>query len=269
MSNDAKVVENPVTGERATFRTRSAQTDGELLEFELALAPRPTAVPAHIHSRQEEHIEVTSGSVLLRLGRREERLSSGASMTQPAGVAHTLWNDGEEEARLVVQVRPALRTEVAIETIFGLARDGKTNKQGNPNPLQGSLLARKYDTFFGWPAVAVQKALLAPLVPRRAAAGLSRSVSAVQRTRGQLRTRLRSRRPRYAFFPSRGSRVRLSSLAPSARYGRPPEKSRGLSLAPGVTQIVSQPWVRAIVSSAAAASAAAVRTWFHSVHSER
>ncbi len=165
MSNDAKVVENPVTGERATFRTRSAQTDGELLEFELALAPRPTAVPAHIHSRQEEHIEVTSGSVLLRLGGREERLSSGASMTLPAGVAHTLWNDGEEEARLVVQVRPALRTELAIETIFGLARDGKTNKQGNPNPLQGSLLAREYDTFFGWPAVAVQKALLAPLVP--------------------------------------------------------------------------------------------------------
>lgn len=28
-----------------------------------------------------------------------------------------------------------------------------------------SALAREYDTFFGWPAVAVQKALLAPLVP--------------------------------------------------------------------------------------------------------
>ena len=165
MANDANVIENPVTGERLTFRKRSAQTGGLLLEFELALAPRPAAVPAHIHARQEEHIEVTSGCVLLRLGGKEQRLSAGAAMTLPAGVAHTLWNDGEEEARILVQVKPALRTEVAIETIFGLARDGKTNKRGNPNLLQGALLAREYETFFGWPSVPVQKALLAPLVP--------------------------------------------------------------------------------------------------------
>ena len=165
MPNDHNVIENPVTGERVTFRKRPAETGGALLEFELALEPRPAGPPEHIHARQEEHIAVTSGSVLLRLGGSQQRLSTGTAMTLPAGVAHTLWNDGDEEARVVVQVRPALSTDVAIETLFGLARDGKTNKHGNPNPLQGALLAREYETFFGWPAVPLQRALLAPLVP--------------------------------------------------------------------------------------------------------
>ena len=158
-------IENPVTGERVTFRQRSGQTGGGLLEFELVLEPRPAAAPGHIHARQDEQIEVTSGAVRLRLGGEEQRLEAGAALTLPAGIAHTLWNDGDEDARLLVRVRPALRTETGIETIFGVARDGKTNARGNPNPLQGALLARAYDTFFGWPPVPVQKALLAPLVP--------------------------------------------------------------------------------------------------------
>ena len=164
-NDDSDSIENPSTGERIAFAKRSARTGGELLEFELALEPRPAAVPEHVHARQEEHIEVTSGAVLLRLGGKEQRLVTGAAMTLPAGVAHTLWNDGEEEARLLVQVRPALRTEIAIKTLFGLARDGKTNKHGSPNHLQGVLLAREYETFLGWPAVPIQKALLVLLVP--------------------------------------------------------------------------------------------------------
>ena len=158
-------IENPVTGERIVFAKRPAPTDGAPLEFELTLEPRPAAVPEHIHARQEEHIEVTAGAVLLRLGGKEQRLATGAALTLPAGIAHTLWNDGESEARLLVQVRPALRTKIAIETLFGLARDGKTNKHGSPNPLQGSLLAREYETFLGSPPVPIQKALLLVLIP--------------------------------------------------------------------------------------------------------
>lgn len=165
MPNDTDVVENPRTGERVTFRKRSAHTGGVLLEFELALEPRPTAVPAHIHIRQEEHIEVTSGALLLRLGGEEQRLDVGAAKTLPAGVAHTLWNDSDETAHLLVQVRPALSTEIAIESLFGLARDGKTSKQGSPNLLQAALLAREYETFLSSPPVPIQKVLLATLAP--------------------------------------------------------------------------------------------------------
>ncbi len=165
MADETNVVENPVTGERITFKHRPAETAGNLLEFELALEPRAKAAPPHIHARQAEHIEVTAGTVQLRLSGDERRLSSGDAMTLPAGVPHGLWNDGDSEARLLVQVTPGLRTATAIETLFGLARDGKTDKRGSPNPLQGALLAREYETFFAFPPVAVQRALLAPLVP--------------------------------------------------------------------------------------------------------
>jgi len=165
MSNATDAVENPVTGERIVFRNRSAQTDGSMLEFDLTLEPRPAAVPEHIHVRQEEHIQVTSGSVLLRLGGQQQRVSTGDDVTLPSGIAHTLWNDGEEDARLLVQVRPALRTEVAIETLFGLARDGKTARDGSPRLLQAALLAREYDTFLGKPAVPIQRIVLAALAP--------------------------------------------------------------------------------------------------------
>ncbi len=165
MADEADVVENPVTGERIIFKRRPAETDGELLEFELVLEPRATAAPAHIHARQEEHVEVIAGAVQLRLGGKERRLSGGDALTLPAGVPHSLWNDGDSEARLLVRVKPGLRTDAAIETLFGLARDGKTDKRGSPNPLQGALLAREYETFFAFPPVAVQRILLTPLVP--------------------------------------------------------------------------------------------------------
>jgi len=158
-------IENPVTGERITFTKRAADTDGEVLEFELMLAPRDRAVPAHVHAKQEEHVRVVSGAVTLRLGGEEHRLNAGDERALPAGVPHTLWNDGKADAHLIMRVTPALRTETAIETIFGLARDGKTDKSGNPNPLQGSLLAREYETFLAFPPVAVQRIALAPLVP--------------------------------------------------------------------------------------------------------
>ena len=47
--------------------------------------------------------------------------------------------------------QPALAMEAAFETLFGLARDGKTNDKGMPNLLHGALLAREYDT--SWPVL--------------------------------------------------------------------------------------------------------------------
>ena len=39
---------------------------------------------------------------------------------------------------MLVDFRPALRTEIAFEALAGLARDGKTTKAGIPkNPLPG------------------------------------------------------------------------------------------------------------------------------------
>ena len=41
-------------------------------------------------------------------------------------------------------MRPALQFEQLIETMFGLAADGKTNRKGMPNPLRLAVIARHH-----------------------------------------------------------------------------------------------------------------------------
>ena len=47
---------------------------------------------------------------------------------------------------MLVEVRGAgvARGEMAIETMWGLARDGKTNRKGVPNPLQFAVIVREF-----------------------------------------------------------------------------------------------------------------------------
>jgi hypothetical protein len=61
----------------------------------------------------------------------------------PAGVPHAWKNPStNEELRLVSELRPPLVFETILETTFGLARDGKSTRQGIPkNPLQIAVLA--------------------------------------------------------------------------------------------------------------------------------
>ena len=112
----------------------------------------------------EERFEVISGTMEVRVGGRERRLERGQSVVVPKGVPHTFWNPGDEELRLLVELRPALNTETMFETYFGLARDGKAFKSGIPkNPLQAAVLVRECgaDTCPAWPPMPVYRMLLA------------------------------------------------------------------------------------------------------------
>lgn len=165
MARAGDVLENPVTGERIVFRRVAADTNGELLLFDLFFQPHGFVQVEHIHPRQEERVELVSGSARYRLGGKEVGLSVGQVAALPPGIPHTLWNVGEDEAHLRIEARPALKMEVALETLFGLARDGKTDDKGRPNPLHGALLAREYDLFLASPPIALQRAGMAVAAP--------------------------------------------------------------------------------------------------------
>src|SRR5204863_7504354 len=49
----------------------------------------------------------------------------------------------DEEARFLLEVRPALKFESLIETMFTFAADGKTGKRGLPGPLRLAVIARE------------------------------------------------------------------------------------------------------------------------------
>ena len=141
MIRTGQTIENPVTGERLVFRRTAADTNGELVIVETFVQPHGFVAAAHVHPSQEERFEVLRGTVGLRIGRDEIVAGPGQRITVPAGTAHRFWNAGEEEAHFVCEIRPALRFEQLIETMFGLASDGKTNRKGMPNPLRLAVIA--------------------------------------------------------------------------------------------------------------------------------
>src|SRR5919201_2539851 len=134
-------IENPVTGERLVFRQTSHETGGEAVVLETYLKPNAFVAAAHGHAAQGERFEVLRGSVGFKIGRKKLVAGPGQRLTVPAGTPHRFWNAGEDEAHFVCEVRPALQFEALLETMFELAADGNTNRNGMPNPLRLEVIA--------------------------------------------------------------------------------------------------------------------------------
>ena len=167
MIHPGDTLENPVTGERFTFTHTAASTDGELLAFDFALRPGGAVPVPHVHPIQTERFEVVSGRMRFRVGFKTLIAGPGDVVEVEPGVMHSFANAGEEEAKLRVEVRPALRMEEMFAEVIAMAKAGRMTKRGLPrNPLALASLARAYDQEAHAPflSVGVQRALLAPLV---------------------------------------------------------------------------------------------------------
>ncbi len=164
MAKAGDIIENPATGERITFLNTTQETNGELLRFEYVLPPGFT-IAEHVHPHQEERHEVLSGTLRGRVGGQERDYGQGERVFGPAGVPHAWQNpSSDEHLRFVSELRPPLVFEAILETTFGLARDGKTTRQGIPkNPLQLAVLVDETRGMFysSRVPVAIQEAFLA------------------------------------------------------------------------------------------------------------
>jgi quercetin dioxygenase-like cupin family protein len=162
-----ETLENPVTGERFTFTHTAASTDGELLAFDFALRPGGAVPIPHVHPIQTERFEVLEGRMRFRIGLRTVMAGPGDVIEVAPGVAHAFANAGPDEARLRVEVRPALAMENMFAEVVAMAKAGRMTRRGLPrNPLALAVLARKYDQEAHAPllSIGVQRLLLAPLV---------------------------------------------------------------------------------------------------------
>jgi quercetin dioxygenase-like cupin family protein len=183
MITPGQTLENPITGERFTFTHTAATTDGELLAFDFALRPGGAVPIPHVHPIQTERFEVTEGQMRFKVGLRTVIAGPGDVVEVEPGVSHSFANAGDEEARLRVEVRPALAMEEMFADVIGMAQAGRMNRRGMPrNLLDLALLARTYDQEAHAPLMGVrmQRVLLAPLVwlarrrgARRAAASVA------------------------------------------------------------------------------------------------
>ena len=113
MIHAGDLLENPTTGERLLFRKTSSDTGGEAVVLETFVKPDGFVAAAHVHPYQEERFEILDGSVGFMLGGKEFIAGPGEKLTVPTGTPHRFWNAGEEEARFVCEVRPALQFRAA------------------------------------------------------------------------------------------------------------------------------------------------------------
>ncbi len=165
MAYTGQTLDNPVSGERITFRKTAADTNGELLEIDLELAPDGQVPGKHVHPKQEERFEVLSGTMKFKMGLKTVIAEAGDVVTVPAGVSHKFSNGGDETAHVRVQVRPALQMERLFETAVALAQEGRTLGNGMPKPLDLALFVQEFgDEVQGaFPPAWVQRATMAPL----------------------------------------------------------------------------------------------------------
>jgi quercetin dioxygenase-like cupin family protein len=136
VATNARVIENQASGERIVLLQTAAETDGRLLSFELSLRPGARVPAAHSHPAQEERFTVLCGRVRFRLRTRTLIAEPGRAVTVEAGTSHSFANVGEETARLLVEVRPALNSEELLVAAAELAAtEGRARRLPRPVDL--------------------------------------------------------------------------------------------------------------------------------------
>jgi quercetin dioxygenase-like cupin family protein len=165
MAFSGQVLDNPISGERITFRSTAADTNGELLAVDLELSPDGHVPGAHVHPLQEERFEIVQGTMRFRRGLRTITARAGEFVVVPPGTIHRFENAGRGPALVRVEVRPALRMEELFESAVALAREGRTTAAGMPHPLDLALFMREFDAEVRAPYVpaALVRAVMAPL----------------------------------------------------------------------------------------------------------
>jgi quercetin dioxygenase-like cupin family protein len=165
---DRTVHADPLTGQRFRALKTGDETGGQPLQTELWLASGGY-IPAHVHPQQNERFELLSGQLRFTIGDQERVADVGDVIVVPAGTPQRASNESAEEAHLLIEVRPALDLQQALETLAALARSGRFTRRFIPRTpaalLQLSVVADGYrDTVcVTSPPLAAQRLLLPPL----------------------------------------------------------------------------------------------------------
>jgi quercetin dioxygenase-like cupin family protein len=144
MANPGERISNPMMGATIEFRDTAASTSGALVRMEFTLAPRGVIAGEHMHPIQRERFEVLSGRMTGRVAGVDSEVEAGGSSEMKPGVPHCWWNGGEDEARLLVEFRPALKTDEFFEWVFALGRRSLTDAHGVPKSYHRLTVLTRY-----------------------------------------------------------------------------------------------------------------------------
>jgi len=162
---------------------RPDDTNGDFVRFESIVHPAPEAAGTdhdldherylidnpdeHVHPHQREVIEVLVGEYGVAFEGTEHRLGEGEEIIIPEDTPHRHWNPTAQPVRVAHEHHPARDSGAHAAAMYALARDGKTDEKGLPNPLQFAVLNDAYPGVAYSTAIPipVQKAMTALLAP--------------------------------------------------------------------------------------------------------
>lgn len=162
-----EVWENPVTREHGTILELPWDNSEGRVTAELIARVGSRVAGEHRHPALVERFTVLEGELTVKLNGEISTLRRGEVAVVEAGIWHDWWNASSRDARVLLDVTPGLRFLHMIETFWGLARLGRTNRKGAPSLLQLSLSALEFSDVivFRSPPLAVQRALFGSLAP--------------------------------------------------------------------------------------------------------
>jgi mannose-6-phosphate isomerase-like protein (cupin superfamily) len=153
MARSGDVIEAEGMGQKMRFEATGPENGGEVMRCHYFVQPAPHSVspPLSTHIHQSELFHVVSGRFGVHVAGVDHILHPGEEILVPPDTPHMAWNDGPEEAHMILEFRPARNIDQFFETEFGLANDGKLayvlrngRRTVRPSPLQGAALCQEY-----------------------------------------------------------------------------------------------------------------------------
>jgi quercetin dioxygenase-like cupin family protein len=162
-----EVWENPVTRERATILELPWDNPEGRATAELTALVGARVAGEHRHPAIVEKFTVLQGELTVKRDGQTSILHQSESAVVERDVWHDWWNATDRDARVRVEITPGERFVHLIETFFGLARLGYTDRKGMPYPLQLAVSALEFSDImvFRSPPLVVQRAIFGSLAP--------------------------------------------------------------------------------------------------------
>jgi len=121
------VLDRKANRDRVIVLISAEESAGELFRFEYVARQVTDAPRDHIHTQQEERIEVLEGNIRCRLGGAEYVLGPGERLTFPPGIPHAVWNEDPRGSRSVGEYRPAMNAQRMFREYITNTPQGEKN----------------------------------------------------------------------------------------------------------------------------------------------
>ena len=136
-----RTIVNPIFKDTVTFIETASESNGQVSDLVLTLLPGGRN-PLHYHKSYSETFTAIEGDVGVGLGRIKKKiLEPGNSHTVKPNNLHYFFNPTDKEIKFKTEIKPGHEGfENSLRILYGLAKDGLTNKKGIPKSIQNKAI---------------------------------------------------------------------------------------------------------------------------------